>query len=38
MSVRVPCDAELSFFFTEIDTEIVLEVILDSGLAMVDGS
>lgn len=27
-----------SHFFTEIDTEIFLEVILDSGLDMVGGS
>ena len=34
----VPPGAELSSFSAEMDTQPLLEVNLDSGLAMVDGS
>ena len=36
--MRVPSDAELSSFSAEMDTQLPLEVNLDSGLDMVDGS
>lgn len=34
----VPSDADLSSISAEMDTQLLLEVNLDSGLAMVDGS
>ena len=36
--MRVPPGAESSSFSAEMDTQLLLEVNLDSGLAMVDGS